>query len=379
MIALLRLLHAWIGAVLAIVLVIVGLTGSLLVFKNDYVRLSVPEARASADISAPALGAVADRLEHVLHGDLEYVVFASDELGVHQATFTQDRYAYADSDGDVIAAWRSAGRPEAFIYELHHFLLAGETGMKVVGWSGLIAAALAIVGLIIWLPVWRTFSLRLWPRGVRRSELLRAHRNLGVVFALPVMLFCLTGAGLIFYQTTGAFLARVLPGATPEEFFPPSDPADIDWPAALAAAQAQFPQAKIRVAMWPAGPWDAARVRLKQPGEWRSDGGTTVLIDPSTSTVRGVINPRLLGPGFRLNSALHPLHAATVGGRLYDLAAFLSGLSLAMLGFVGLWSFLLKPRRKQKATEGKKKSSRADTHSSAHPGEGRGPDGAHKV
>jgi uncharacterized iron-regulated membrane protein len=346
MMGLLRLLHAWVGAGLALILIVIGLTGALLVFKGDFVRLTVPEARAEADANPADLGRAADRLEHVLHGDLEYVVFASERLGVHQATFTRDRYAYADAAGDVVAAWRGAGRPEAFVYELHHFLLAGETGMKVVGWSGLIAGGLAIVGLILWIPVWKSFSLKLWPRAARRSELLRSHRNLGVIFALPALLFCLTGAGLIFYQTTESLLARLLPGAAPEEFFPPSDEADVDWPTVLAAAQTQFPQATIRAAIWPAGPWDAARVRLRQPGEWRFDGGTTVLIDPSTNIVRGVINSRQLGPGYRLNAALQPLHIAAVGGRLYDAAAFLSGLALAALGGFGLWSFLLKPRRR---------------------------------
>lgn len=347
MMGFLRLLHAWTGAVLAMILVIIGLTGALLVFRADFVRLTVPEARAQVPASPEALGKAADSLEHVLHGDLRYVVFASERLGVHQAMFTQDRYAYADQNGEVIAAWRGAGRPEAFVYELHHFLLLGEAGMKVVGWSGNVAVLLAIIGLIIWAPVWRAFSPKLWPTAPRRSELLRTHRNLGVVFALPAMLFCLTGSGLIFYQTTHSLLARIMPGPAPEEFFPPSDAGAIDWPTALAGAQAMFPEATIRAAVWPAGPWDAARVRLRQPGEWRADGATEVLIDPATSRVQGVINPRALGTGERVNAALLPLHTAAVGGRLYDAAAFLSGLALAALGFFGLWSFLLKPRRRR--------------------------------
>lgn len=347
MIGFLRTVHAWAGAILALILIVLGLTGALLVFKADFVRLTVPEARETAAASPRVLGEAAEALEHTLHGELRYVVFADQRLGVHQAVYTQDRYAYANRAGEVIAAWRGRGRPEAFVYELHHFLLAGDRGMQVVGWSGNIAAALALVGLIIWLPVWKTFSLRLWPRGARRGELLPTHRNVGVLFALPVMLFCLTGSGLIFYQTAESFIVRLAPGPAPEEFFPPSDPGDVDWPAAISAAQARFPEAQVRVAFWPSGARSPARIQLRQPEEWRPDGRTQVLIDPATSQVRGVIDPQALGWGYRLNDALYPIHTAAVGGRLYDAVTFLTGLALAALGGFGLWSFLLKPRRRR--------------------------------
>nr|QQZ51734.1 PepSY domain-containing protein [Phenylobacterium glaciei] len=42
---LIRTLHAWAGAILALILVILGLTGSLLVLREDWVKLTVPEAR----------------------------------------------------------------------------------------------------------------------------------------------------------------------------------------------------------------------------------------------------------------------------------------------------------------------------------------------
>jgi uncharacterized iron-regulated membrane protein len=161
------------------------------------------------------------------------------------------------------------------------------------------------------------------------------------------MVFCLSGSGLIFYETTLGLLNRLLPGPAPEEFFPPSQPGEIDWPRALANAQARFPDATIRAAIWPEG-GGAARVRLRQPGEWTPDGRTTVIIDPATSQVQGVIEPGRLGRGYRLNDALYPIHAAAVGGRLYDLLAALTGLALAALGGFGLWSFVIKPRRRSR-------------------------------
>jgi uncharacterized iron-regulated membrane protein len=349
--ALIRTLHAWAGAFLSLILVVLGVTGSLLVIKDDWIRLTLPEARAAASATPETLGRALDALEAAHPGHLHHVVFPSPQLGVHQVFFHGESYGYAAADGRLVAQWTGTGRVEAWVYELHHFLLSGETGMRVAGAVALAATLLAISGLVIWLPAWRNFGLRWWPRSGKRRDLIAAHRNLGVVFAIPVLVFCLTGGAIIFYQTTHAWLVALMPGPEAEEFFLPVDPGDIDWTRALAGAQAAFPKATLRMVIWPEGPWAPAVVRLKQPQEWETDGRTSVMIDPSTSRVIGSVDPQVLGRGQRLNDAIHPIHAARVGGRLYDAATFLSGLALATLGGLGLWSFLIKPRgrAKQKA------------------------------
>jgi len=344
-----RTLHAWAGAILSLILIVLGLTGALLTFKADFIRLTVPQARAAATASPEAIGKALEALEAAHAPHLHHVIFAGPRLGVHQVFLHGEANAYADKQGRTLAEWTGAGRAEAFVYELHHFLLAGENGMMLVGFTGLCAVVLALTGLIVWAPAFRTFRPRWWPASRQRRDLIAAHRNLGVVFALPIILFCLTGAGMIFFRTTEAWLTRLLPGPAAEEFFPPVDAGDIDWPRALASAQAVYPNAELRAAIWPEGVWAPAIVRMRQPGEWSADGHTSVLIDPSTGRSVGSIDPMVLARGKRLNDALLPIHAAQVGGRLYDALTALSGLALAGLGVLGLWSFLIKPRRPPKA------------------------------
>lgn len=344
---LIRQLHAWAGAVLSLILIVSGLTGAFLALKPDYLRLTIPEARAVVQPTPEKLGAAAEAVERAHGHHLQRLVFAGSGLGLHQAYLMDDSYAYADADGRIIAQWTGAARPETFVYELHHYLLAGERGMKLMGAAGLAAGVLALTGLVVWAPAWRTFRLRLWPRSTARRDLLGAHRNLGLVFALPLIFFCLTGAAIVFYQTSERLLLKAFPGPEVEEFFPPADPGDIDWPRALAAAQARFPKAQIRAAVWPAGVWAPAIVKMRQPGELPSEGETEVLIDPSTSRVLGVKDARAFPPGLRLFADLWPLHTAAIGGRLYDALGVLSGLALAGLGGLGLWSFLIKPRRRR--------------------------------
>lgn len=345
--SILRTAHAWSGATLSLLLVVLGLTGALLTFKNDFTRLTLPEARAEAPADPAVIGAGLDVLEAEYGDELNYVVLAGPNLGVHRAYLDGDRYAYADASGQTVASWTGTGRIEEWVYELHHFLLVRERGMYVAAIAALAACILVLTGLIVWAPLWRATRLRLWPASFKRPHLIAAHRNLGVVFAVPIFIFCLTGAAMIFYQTTQTWLVQLMPGPEPETFFPPVDPGDIDWPAALAAAQSEYPDAELRAVVWPAFPVDPARVRMRQPGEWTPDGRTTVLIDPSTSRVIGSVDAQALGQGRRVNNAIYPVHTAYVGGALYDAVTALSGLALALLGGFGLWSFLIKPRRRR--------------------------------
>ena len=343
MIGILRTIHAWAGAILSLLLVVLGLTGSLLVFEDDWIALKHPEARAGFAADPAVLGAVAERLE-ADHPDMRTVNFGGPQLGAHKLYLAENDFGVAAPDGATLDRWTGPARVEAFVFDLHHHLLAGETGEIVGGVAALAAVLLALTGVVVWAPAWRATRLRIWPRSTRRAELVSSHRNLGLITAVPILIFCLTGAGLVFNSQARMLLA-------PDAPEPPPPPAvgsgDIDWPAALVAAQARFPDATVRMASWPAAPGEPALVRLKQPGEWHPNGRTRALIDPATSRVVQTSDAQALTRGERLVHAIYPVHAGTVGGWLYEWVTVLSGLALAALGGVGTWSFLFKPRRRR--------------------------------
>ena len=342
MLAALRAIHAWAGAILSLLLIVLGLTGSLLVFENDWIALKHPELRAGFAADPAVLGAAAERLE-ADHPDLRTVDFGGPQLGGHKLFLGQEDFGVAAADGTTLDRWTGPARVEAFVFDLHHHLLAGETGEFVGGVAALAAVLLVLTGLVVWAPAWRATRLRVWPNSGRRGELVSSHRNLGLISALPVLVFCLTGAGMVFHDQAKALLASNAPAPPPP---PAVETGDINWPAALAAAQARFPDAALRMASWPAEPGKPASIRLKQPGEWHPNGRTTVLIDPASSRVVRVLDAQTLTGGERAVNAIYPLHAGAVGGWLYEGLTVLSGLALAALGLVGTWSFLIKPRRR---------------------------------
>ena len=342
MIAAIRTVHAWAGAILSLLLVVLGLTGSLLVFENDWIALKHPEVRAGFAADPAVLGAAAERLE-ADHPDMRTVDFAGPQLGGHKLYLAEEDFGIAAADGATLDRWTGPTRVEAFVFDLHHHLLADETGELVGGVAALAAVLLVLTGVVVWAPAWRATRWRVWPRSTRRADLVSSHRNLGLITAVPVLVFCLTGAGMVFHDQAKALLAPNAPEAPPP---PVVGTGDIDWPAALAAAQARFPDATLRMASWPAAPGKPASIRLRQPGEWHPNGRTTVLIDPATSRVVRILDAQRLTGGERAVNAIYPLHAGAVGGWLYEWVTVLSGLALAALGAIGTWSFLIKPRFK---------------------------------
>jgi uncharacterized iron-regulated membrane protein len=345
----LRLLHAWAGAVLALILVVLGLSGSLLVLKDDWLRATVPAARATVEPRPEILGAAAEAVERAHPDEVRTLVFARPDLGIHRVYLKDEGSAYADASGAVVARWTGNHRLEAWIFDLHHYLLAGDTGLMVAGVAGLAGTVLALTGLVVWAPAWRSFRGRVWPDSLRRRDLISAHRDAGLIFAIPILMLCLTGGAIVFHKQSQALMVALAPGGAPPAEAPAVGEGDVDWPKALTAAQAAFPEATLRMANWPAKPGAPANVRLRQPGEWHPNGRTMVAIDPATSQVVQTLDSGKLAPGLRAYNAFYPLHAAAVGGRLYDAAIFASGLALAALGGFGLWSFLIKPRRRRKA------------------------------
>lgn len=337
-----RTLHAWAGTALAVMAVVFGLTGSVLVFEDDWIRATVPAARARVDLDPARLGAALDRLE-LTEAGLTSVVLPGGAVGAHRLYLADEGFGYADGNGAVVDRWRGAARAETWVFDLHHELLAGHTGKLVAGSAGLALALMILTGLVVWIPAWRATGWRVVPRSGARRELIGSHRNLGLFFALPLLMFSLTGAAIVFHGTTQTLL-----GGASKPTIPEVGAGDIDWTRALASAQARFPQATLRMVSWPAAPGKPATIRMRQPGEWHPNGRTTVTIDPATSQVVATSDAHALPAGMRAYNALYPLHASSVGGWLYDGITVLGGLAMAGLGGVGAWAFVARPRSRSR-------------------------------
>ncbi|WP_374470091.1 PepSY-associated TM helix domain-containing protein [Phenylobacterium sp.] len=332
MLALLRKLHAWTGLALCLLLVPLALSGAALAFKPQWLRATVPTADRAMAVT-PAEAAQAMSAAQAAFPDARTVIFAGPAIGVHEV-LRDDGGAYLPAGGGApIQAWPKNGRVVDWLFDLHHHLLSGDTGTKVAGAVGLLALAMILTGLVVWVPAWRSFRWRLRPDRGGRAGWLAAHRDLGVLSAPIAAVIVLTGSAVALDDVFAALMGfqrtrpPVAAGAGP-----------MDWPRAFEAAQQRFPGAEIRLASFPK-PGKPAAIRLRQPQEWHANGRTTVWIDPAGSRILAVDDALAQPASARLYNAFWPVHASKVGGLAWKALTFLAGLAVAALSLYGAESY----------------------------------------
>ncbi|MEM9495122.1 MAG: PepSY domain-containing protein [Pseudomonadota bacterium] len=348
-----RLVHAWAGLILCLLLTVLSLSGSLLVLKDDYLRAVFPEARLAADLRPAVVGAAVNAIENEFGAEqLAYVSLARKNMSLHRIVFRDGRAAYARQNGEVVETWNKNGRAEEWIFHLHHYLFLGEFGKYAAGVTAISAVVMAATGIYLVLPFLQAFSGRLWPRSFRRRDLLSHHRDLGIIFSVPIILITLTGAAMVFYRPAGAILSFVTM-STPVAFERPAgNPGDINWEEALASAGHEFPGGQFRIVSWPRTDTATASIRIRLPGEWHQNGRTYAYIDPQTNAVIASRNGHELSRGERATNAIYPLHSMGIGGRFYDVIGVFTGIALTLLGLLASWSYLnfLLGRKRRKRT-----------------------------
>lgn len=332
--SLLRTLHAWMGLILSLALATMALSGASLAFKPQWLRATVPHA-AEPFTTTPSAAASAVGAAEVAFGAkaVRTVIFAGPEIGVHEVILKDGGGGYLDPrTGVVIQRWKADERTVDWLFNLHHHLLSGDTGTKVAGTIGILAATMAMTGMILWLPGARSFKGRIVPRGGKRAGWLAAHRDLGVIAFPLVLLMTLTGASLALDDLAAGLMGfqRAKP--------PTATAGKVDWPQALALAAARVPDGTLRMASLPAKGKPVA-IRLRRAAEWHANGRTTVFIDPGSGEVLRIDDALAQPAGARLFNGFWPVHASKVGGLPWKGVTFLTGLALAALSIYGAESY----------------------------------------
>lgn len=314
---LLDLLHRWGGGLLGLVLAVLGLSGAILVHKEEWIGLPHVD---DAQVTDPAqLGQLADRLLAGANGG-ESIVFASDRFGLVQLRDGADGL-YAAQSGEAIARWSSLWeRPELWLFDLHHHLFTGEVGETVIGVAGLAAIIFVLTGTILWWRTRRTFRFRLWPARMTVSAIRMHHRDLGIIAAPFLFLVTLTGTMMIFRPVAGAVLAPLSsPAVIEADLKAPRFSAgvlspNLDWQAIVMAAHRAFPDAELRILVVPKKPGDPVTIRMKRAAEWLPNGRTMLWFDPASGALLDSRDALKMQPGTQAFNMAYPIHAGKVGG-----------------------------------------------------------------
>lgn len=361
--------HRYLGLAAGGVFVLLGLTGSLLVFYLELDALANPQIAVSRPVPAPSADAIFRaiqarhperdgpwRIEMPLAPDRPvmaryYTPIETAGRGFAPLMLTLDPDTLAETSrrfwGDYAVTW---------LYDLHYTLLSGNTGKQIVGWAGVALLVSLVTGLVLW-----------WPSRARLAAALRPQLRPGRV-RLTYDLHVLSGiyglVVLIVLAVTGAVLALPDIARPLVSAFSPLTPAytapgglvqagapALSLDAAADIARARFPQGEVRWIETPGKAGKPISVRLYQPGEpGRRFARNQVWIDPGTGTILAVRDIADDTAGDRFMDWMHPLHNGEALGLPGRLLALAGGL-LPLLLFVTGWLRWRHKAAARKATE----------------------------
>lgn len=347
---LLRTLHAYAGLILGMLLAMYGISGGVLVFKEDLWRFKYPALQVETAVADSTRQAAAlENIDRELDGRYTAVMLPDKELPAYHVYTASGEALFAQATALPIEQWRWHESLTGIMTELHFHLAAGQPGKKAGGVIAILAILMAISGIYLWWPVRRSFRLdSLKPHSTKRIALIRLHRDLGSLTAVSLVLFSVTAVGIIFSSSTRAVLNTVLSVSEPTVMSVASSQAEgvrrTPAVAQIDAAKRVFPDARL-VAWYPAKssrPYHYFRFKL--PGEPHPNGRSAVYVDLSTDRVLQSINATRQPLGERAWHWFYPLHAGKIGGRPYTLFTLLSAAAITVLGISGLWAYLRRRR-----------------------------------
>lgn len=405
----LQQIHLWTGLILCLPLVMMGITGSVLVYAHDIEHLlgqgephvtTVGEWRSPDELVAAAVAAnsepgrvpIAVRWPAEL-GNPAAVRLSRPGMANERPAFRgggpqQGGQASASPAGAVPAVSPFAGSLQIlldpvslqvldtqqamggwvrFFHDLHgHIFIAGGLGREIVGWLGIAMLVLGCSGLVIWWPrtgQWKSaFTIRKGAKGLRLHRDL--HGAVGIWSLLLFMLVNFTGVYLAFPQQTGAAINAIFPGRDMRAAMfqarvePVPGGTQIPLREAVALAQQSVPDARFLNAFLPTRPNQAIRIGMVR-GDYE-DGApvVTVLIDPWRSQVMDVFDPTTMSTGEAIIAWQRALHYGTGLGGIYKFLVFVSGIIIPIFAVTGFFMWWIKRHNRQATLRAKQEALR---------------------
>lgn len=363
----LAFIHLWAGLILFIPFVLLGLTGSVLVFHHeimdwqagDMVRASEGPARPAAEIIEAARAKAPDNLVPAFLSLPDHPGEAASVRFVPQGGSMRGPGAvqvFVDAVTLEVKGTSSGGNPLIrFIHNLHaNLMLDRETGRSVVGWLGVVMFILGVSGLVMWWPRkggWKAAFTVKW-----RATALRVNRDLhgaaGIWMLIVFLVVTVSGIYLCFPQTMGSAIRATLPGDDPRAINrlrvkPVAGAEPMPHADAIALAQEAVPDAQVLNVAFPTEPGRPLRVRMGREGYLHGAPAITVMVDPWARTVAAISDPKDFTAGETIQAWQRGLHGGEGLGWVWKILVFLSGLLPLLFSITGITMWWIKRQRRQ--------------------------------
>jgi uncharacterized iron-regulated membrane protein len=346
-------IHRYIGLVVGLVLIIIGLTGSLLVFQREidtfvitqrFGQIVVPENPAEKVV---AIEAIIDRVKDKFKGQPEtsirVIAIPNEPTKPYVATVQSKDKKLAQVYispylGEIMGIRDRDSSWIGITLDLHRKFLAGKTGEAIAGFVALFLFILCITGIALW-KGWRNLGQGFkiaWAANLMRLNL-DIHHVSGMVVVLFLTAIAFTGFYWSFTDQTKPIIYAAT--FTPDPSIPVSKPIAGKSPLALSdlleKSDTVFPNAATTFITFPQKPKDAIRIGKKQATESVENGNTRIWLDQYSGKVLQVQDGLNLSRATVVISAFMPMHFGTFGGIPTRVLYVFVGLSPLLLFVTG--------------------------------------------
>lgn len=344
-------LHLYIGLWFGALFVLLGLTGTVLAWRDEIDAALNPDLlRASAPVPLPVSAQTVHALSRRLQADPRYgkprlLMLPVSGREVFIAWYPVKARAPGEDKAKAVPGrsrqvmidpvtlqikgervWGEPGLSRALLmptlFHLHHYLLAGDAGKTLAGIGGMLLLIAVLGGVALWWPKAQARSVRQafrithggsWPR------LVYSLHRAGGIFAAPVLAtVAFSGWYLNLPKWVTPVVGSVMtvtPPGRPASAPPAGDVRPLEAHEAMRAARGLYPSATISRIGYPRQPDDVYEIRLRQPGEVRQGGGATRLyLDAYSGERVGVRDPLRAPAGDTVLNWMYPLHTGEAFG-----------------------------------------------------------------
>ena len=345
--------HRWIGLTVGLLFVLVGLTGSILVFDHAIDEWLNPNLLLTDGTTTPApITQIIETAETAYDGKAMSVMKPRVENGVWTVWFskrTEDGRkfiaVYVNPNDLKVTGQRTWGEDLlGWIYRLHYQLVAGEMGVIIIGLVGLILILSLISGVYLWWPLWKhSWRAAFMIRGGSRFNY-DLHKTLGIGSLVFLFVLAFTGVYMEF-----PWLVKPLITAFSDETHEPrgleseesQSKQAISADDALKIAQQHFPHAKFDHLHPPQGDEGTYEVAFRQPHEVQQTfGRSQVFLDQYSGEVLAIRNPDDFTAADIFFAWQFPLHSGEAFGIVGRWVVFITGFVPAVMyvtGFILWW------------------------------------------
>ncbi|MBL6077190.1 PepSY domain-containing protein [Belnapia sp. T18] len=352
--------HRWLGLVLGLVMLLLGVTGSILSFQREIDAALNPQLFRPSGPPTPGLNYAAIlKAAEAATGRPAGVIRPPDAVWpVWIVTPPRQRgtppgpSAYLDpATGELLG--ERAGRTGfvAVTRELHDTLLLRDFGgREAVGWFGVLLLLFSLSGIWLWWPRQGSLGAALVTIRRRPSVVLNLdlHRVIGIWMAVVLAVVAVSGIAIIFPAWFRPALGIAEP-ATPAPVPPRREPITVDADAAVAAALAHLPGQVPTIVTLPSRQRQAWQVSLR-PADASPEvrARSFVAIDPWSGAVTEERGPRTRSLGEEVLAMQRWLHGGALLGWPGRILVFLSGIAMPVLFVTGLAAWLLRRRNRRR-------------------------------